>query len=127
MKIQHMLMGFGRIYKRLYRAVHFIGVVPVFIFCCYSSFLLMGREDGSSILACIYYPLIGPFVLLKEKSIPLYDIILAVVVVLLPLLLWRFLYKGKDRIARTIFEIWFSVPWGFCGMCGYFRDCTSIW
>lgn len=119
--------GFGYICKSLYRAVRFMGVIPVFIFCCYSVFLFMGRESGSSILACIYYPLLGPFVCLEEKSIPLFETILAVAIIVLPLLLWRFLYKGKDRIARTIFEIWFSVPWGLCGMCGYFRDCTSIW
>lgn len=127
MQKQSMLMWSRHLLRCVFRIACFIGVVPELIFCCYSIFLYLGRENGISVFACIYYPLLGPFVCLKEKSISSFEIILAIAVILLPLLLWRFLYKGKDRIVRTIFEIWFSVPWGFCGMCGYFRDCTSFW
>jgi len=127
MKMQNILMGLKQMLCWMYRVTSFIGVVPEFIFCCYSIFLYIGRENGSSALACIYYPLLGPFVCLEEQSISSFEIILAVVIILLPLLLWRLLYRGSGRIVRTIFEIWFSVLWGFCGMCGYFRDCTSIW
>ena len=127
MKMQSILMGLKQMLRWMYRVTSFIGVVPELIFCCYSIFLYLGRENGISVFACIYYPLLGSFVFLEEKSISSFEIILAAVIILLPLLLWRLLYKGKDRVVRTILEIWFSLPWGFLGMGGYFRDCTSIW
>ena len=109
------------------RCLKCIGVMPMIILSGFSIILLLCRESSESFLQCFYYPWLGPYALLGKAHISFLSCLNVTAIIALPLFFWRIFYKGKDYGAQVVFEIWFAIPWGMLGSCGYMASYSSIW
>lgn len=99
-------------------ALHFVGVIPVIVFAaCVILLLPIGITVGR-VFPCCYYPCFGPFANIEEFGLTLHFAF----TFMGPLLLWRYGFRGRNRIVRIFVELWFSLPWAFSGCVGYFLD-----
>jgi hypothetical protein len=109
--------------KKVYRAIlHFVGVIPTVVFVVCTVLLLPIGIVTGHIFPCCYYPFLGPFSNIGEMRLTTLECLHETLIFVGPLLLWRFVFRGKNRAVRIFLELWFSLFWVFSGCVGYFLD-----